>query len=105
MPKVSKCSSRRFLGEYESAKITKYCAYCKNHNELYPEKNHKQDCPYNNEEHYLNCRPCLQNHKKSENVKRWREKKNILLNGQNEIESESMKDILSDLVNETFKGM
>lgn len=81
MPKVSNRQPRVIFSEYHVPKKIKNCAFCKNHDKLYPEKNHKQECLFNNEAHFLTCRPCNQNHKKSINVKSWREKKKGESNG------------------------
>jgi hypothetical protein len=73
MPKVSSRSPRESLSEY--SKTPKECAYCRIHKEKHPEKDHKQHCLYNNPEHFEICKKCNQNHKKTLNVKQWRQKK------------------------------
>ncbi|CAG9806984.1 unnamed protein product [Chironomus riparius] len=76
MPKVSNRTPRGSFSEYDvTATKVKHCAYCKIHDKLFPEKNHKSKCKFNNTEHFSTCRPCYQNHKKATNVKNWREKK------------------------------
>lgn len=76
MPKVSNRTPRVSFSEYDvAATKVKHCAYCKIHDKLFPEKNHKSKCKFNNTEHFSTCRPCYQNHKKATNVKNWREKR------------------------------
>ena len=73
MPKVSKHRN----SERESSEIKKFCQYCKNHSVTNPEKGHKGKCNYKHAEHIQGCHLCKQNYKKTENVRNWRNKKNI----------------------------
>ncbi|XP_070509666.1 uncharacterized protein [Chironomus tepperi] len=101
MPKVSNRAPRVPRTEY-TVKKTKNCAYCKNHDLIKPEKDHKPNCSYNNAGHFSVCKPCMQNHKKSENVKRWREKQR---NEQNPTESVNIQEAVGDLLEECLDGI
>lgn len=61
------------------AGFLKLCNYCKNHpipgEPPVLEKGHRPCEKYNNKEHLETCKPCRQNHRKTENVRKWRAKK------------------------------
>ena len=56
----------------DCVKISK-CNYCKNHDIDQDYKNHGK-CPFNNKDHFKKCKRCRMNHKKSDNVKKYRER-------------------------------
>jgi len=61
------------------AGFPKLCNYCKNHTKSSEppvlEKHHRPCEKYNNKEHLEICKPCRQNHRKTENVRKWRANK------------------------------
>ena len=59
------------------------CAYCRNHQEDRLAKGHRGNCKYNTNVHMEKCKDCKKNHRKTENMQKYREKKERRLDDSN----------------------
>ncbi|XP_070507445.1 uncharacterized protein [Chironomus tepperi] len=89
------------------AGFPKLCNYCKNHSQEGEapvlEKHHRPCRKYNNPEHFKNCVPCERNHRKTENVRKWRKNKiNKKLAEKENKEIQSIVELLmkDDIIND-----